>query len=83
MLSALKPAERGNGLVVRVLNPTDTSDNATLRWGAPIGDVIAVQLDEEPAGPHVAWSEALPGDVVRLAVPPHALRSVRVEAVER
>ena len=49
ILSALKPAERGDGIVVRVLNPSDAAATAALRVGFPLTCATAVRLDEEPA----------------------------------
>ena len=72
VLSALKPAEDGDGIVVRLLNPTDVPQTAVLRVGFPVRSASPVRLDEEPAPGAVT----LDGRVVRLDVPPHALRSV-------
>ena len=72
LLSAIKPAERGGGLVVRVLNPTDAPLTAELRPGFPVRAARAVRLDEEPA----AEAVEVAGGTVRFAVPPRALRSV-------
>ncbi len=72
LLSACKPAESGDGLVVRVLNPTDAPRTAVLRLGFPVRAATAVRLDEEAAADDVAAG----ADVVRFDVPPRALRSV-------
>jgi mannosylglycerate hydrolase len=72
VLSALKPAEDGDGMVVRLLNPTDVAQIAVLRPGFPVRSASPVRLDEEPAPDAVT----LDGGVVRFDVPPHALRSV-------
>lgn len=72
VLSALKPAEHGDGIVVRVLNPTDAPMTAVLRPGFRVAEARAVQLDEEPA----AHAVALDPDAVRVEVPARALRSV-------
>jgi alpha-mannosidase len=74
VLSAVKPAEAGSGLVVRVLNPTDTACEAVLQLGFPFAAAEAVRLDEAPAAHPVTRS----GDTLRFPVPPHALRSVRI-----
>ncbi len=72
VLSACKPAEYGDGIVVRVLNPTDTHHTAVLRLGVPVRGATAVRLDETA----VADPVELAGAEVRFAVPPHGLRSV-------
>jgi len=73
-LTALKPADDGDGLVVRVLNPTDDPVEATLRFGMTPRSVDAVRLDETPAGPN----PRVTGGSVIFDVPPHALRSLLV-----
>jgi alpha-mannosidase len=72
VLSALKPAESGEGIVARVLNPTDADLHATLALGFPVAEARAVRLDEEPADHAVT----LKGREVHFTVPAHALRSV-------
>ncbi|MEN8159167.1 MAG: glycosyl hydrolase-related protein, partial [Myxococcota bacterium] len=74
VLSAVKPAEHGDGLVVRVLNPTDEAAEARLGMGFPFERAEPVRLDE------AVLEEPLvrDGDVLRFPVPPHALRSVRI-----
>lgn len=74
LLSAVKPAERGDGIVVRVLNPTDVPLEAELSLGFRVGSAEAVRLDEEPAGEEIELAK----NRIRFAVPPHALRSVRL-----
>jgi mannosylglycerate hydrolase len=74
LLSALKPAEQGEGLVVRVLNPTGAAHEAVVRLGFPFASAEAVRFDEAPTGDAVTRDH----DTLRFAVPPHALRSVRV-----
>lgn len=78
-LSALKPAEDGEGFVVRILNPTDTPLEAHLTFGLPIAAVESVRLDEAPDGGAVARD----GGAVRFPVPPHGLRSLRISSLRR
>jgi alpha-mannosidase/mannosylglycerate hydrolase len=75
VLSSLKPAEEGGGLVVRLLNPTGVPLTAILRPGLPVRSARAVRLDEEPASDPVTFDRG----VIRFDVPPHALRSVLLE----
>jgi alpha-mannosidase len=71
-LCAFKPAEAGPGCVLRVLNPTDVEREARIRIGLPVERARAVRLDETPADEPVELREG----VLRLPVPPRALRSV-------
>lgn len=75
LLSALKPSESGPGLIVRLLNPTGHEREARVRAGFPLASVVPVRLDESPCG------DALPvkNNGFVLPLPPHALRSVRLE----
>lgn len=76
-LTALKPAEDGDGWVVRVCNPTDEPHEMQLRLGGALRSGFAearpVRLDETPI------AEAVPIDrgVLTATLPPHALRSFR------
>jgi alpha-mannosidase len=72
LLSALKPADDGDGVVLRVLNPTDHTHEAAATLALPVTRASAVRLDETPSDDTVE----LRGGVLRFAVPPHALRSV-------
>ncbi len=74
MLSALKPPNNGEGLVVRVLNPTGESLEANLHLGGPATTATPVRLDETPSGPR---TRIIDGSLT-FDVPPHTLRSVLV-----
>jgi alpha-mannosidase len=74
VLSAVKPAADGDGIVVRVLNPTDAPRDAQLTFGFDIADASSVRLDETPDDNVLQHR----GRAVRLRVDPHELRTVRV-----
>jgi hypothetical protein len=74
LLTALKPAERGGGLVLRVANPGEQPVEARVRLGFPFERATAVRLDET----EVALPLLREGDALRFEVPAHALRSVLV-----
>lgn len=76
LLSACKPAEDGDGIVVRVLNPTDGAVAASVRLGVELTSAVAVRLDEvtEVGGGSVDQD----GAEIRFEVGAHALRSIRV-----
>jgi mannosylglycerate hydrolase len=76
VLGALKPAEDGEGFVLRVINPTDESRDAVVTFGFDVRSASAVRLDEEPADQSVE----LAGRELRFTVPAHSSRSVRVTA---
>ncbi|HEV2311334.1 MAG TPA: glycosyl hydrolase-related protein, partial [Acidimicrobiia bacterium] len=76
VLTALKPADRGAGVVARVLNPTDEPADASLQLDVRVRDAVAIRLDEQPADGDELVQATDRG--VRVRVPPHALRSVWV-----
>ncbi|MBX3026756.1 hypothetical protein KF840_17760 [bacterium] len=78
VLSALKPAEDGDGVIVRVLNPTDAPLEARLTIALPIRSVESVRLDESADGAAVVHHR----DALRCEVRPHALRSLRVRLLD-
>ena len=47
-ISAIKRAESGDGLIVRLYNPGEQPQETALTFGAPLADVREVRLDEEP-----------------------------------
>jgi mannosylglycerate hydrolase len=74
LLSACKPAEDGDGLIVRLLNPTDVALPTEAYVGLPLAGVESVRLDETPDGNELHHD----GKTVHLTVGPHALRSLRL-----
>ena len=75
LLAALKPAEGGTGVIVRLLNPSDTAHEARMHVRFPFAGVRSVRLDETPNSEPIAVS----GSRVSLPLPPHSLRSVRFD----
>lgn len=74
VLSALKPAEDGNGAILRVLNPSDEPVAAVLDTSLEVAEAQSVRLDESPDDGTVERRDGR----VRFAVGPHALRSLRL-----
>ena len=74
ILSACKPAQEGDRIVVRVSNPTDIPDDVTLHFGLDVRRARPVRIDEQPDEFYVEHH----GRSVQFHVPPHALRTVRV-----
>ena len=72
LLSAFKPAEDGHGVVIRVLNPTDTDIEVRVRVGFPFSDPRTLRLDEE-AQSHPLRQD---GQTIHFSVPAHALRTI-------
>jgi alpha-mannosidase len=72
VLTALKPAEGGAGVVLRLLNPSDEPCEVRVGLGFPVSGARLVRLDETPCEGRVD----LAGRELRLTVPPRALRSV-------
>jgi alpha-mannosidase len=75
VLTAIKPAEEGDGTVVRVLNPTGTATRAVMRIGVPFGSAHACRLDETPGDDAV---EVGAGGEVRFSIGAHALRTITI-----
>jgi mannosylglycerate hydrolase len=74
LLSALKPADDGQGFVVRVLNPTGAAVEASLRVDTGLSGVESVRLDETSIDAPVARA----GGWVTVVVDPHRLQSLRL-----
>jgi alpha-mannosidase len=73
--SAMKEADQGNGLIIRVYNPTGISVKDTLRFAGRVRGAWKATLNEEPR-------EALPVEeehALPLEVPPWGIMTVRVE----
>ena len=77
MLSAIKKAENGGGLVVRVFNPTEKETTARIKFNAKLlGEVHAAQevdLMERPLSKTTVKSA---GNSIRVNVPAHGIASV-------
>jgi mannosylglycerate hydrolase len=74
VLSALKPAELGDGLVLRVLNPNGSGVRATVQTGFALEAAHALRIDESAAD----FALVAGRNAVSFDVPPHALRSLRL-----
>ena len=75
LLSAWKPAESGDGSVLRVLNPSGRDHKAKLRFGRSCRGARCVRLDETPIEGDDAL-ERTGDDELAFDVPAHALRSI-------
>ncbi|MFH1742872.1 MAG: glycoside hydrolase family 38 C-terminal domain-containing protein [bacterium] len=64
VLSTLKNAETGRGLICRFYNPTNESVNAVIRFGLPVSSICEVSLDERP----IRKGKAVTRPVVRMRV---------------
>ena len=75
ILSALKPAEHGEGVVLRISNPTAMTQQARITFHVPFERSQALRLDEMP--------ETLPisreGQTLCFSVPPRALRTIGLD----
>lgn len=78
-LSAWKPAEDDDGIIVRILNPTNEPQTAILRTCLSIESAHATELDETPATHPV---ERVDG-TIRFLTPAHALRTIRIRMPRR
>jgi alpha-mannosidase len=75
VLSALKPAENGDGLIVRVFNPTDAAISDQLLFANRFASAVEVDHAEEPLVDAAAQPA---GTALTLALPPQRIRTYRV-----
>jgi alpha-mannosidase len=75
VLTALKPADDGPGVIARLLNPSGATREVRIDVGFPLAGVQSVRLDETPDTDPVTVS----GSCVSLPVPAYGLRSVRFD----
>lgn len=73
LVTALKPAEDGNGIVLRLLNPTDAPLEARIGLGFAAARSESVRCDESPCDAALVMRK----DGVLVTLPPHGLRSLR------
>lgn len=57
VLTAIKPAESGQGLIVRFYNSSETAMGSRVRFGFPVREVVPANLLEAPIGPPLAQGE--------------------------
>jgi mannosylglycerate hydrolase len=77
-LSACKPAATGDGLIVRLTNPSDEPDTVTAHFGFPV-EAYSVRLDETRTDEPLAVQD----NTVTLQFPPHTTRSFYVRPAPR
>ncbi|HLB27348.1 MAG TPA: glycoside hydrolase family 38 C-terminal domain-containing protein [Dehalococcoidia bacterium] len=77
VLSALKTADSGDGIVARVYNTADEAVSGSLRLLAPHSGAETVDLDEDPLGP-----AETDGDRVLLSVRPNQILSVKFRTTQ-
>ena len=75
VISAVKEAEDGRGLVVRLYNPTDDTASGRLRLWRPVAEVEWLDLDERPLAPPRSGQ---PGQEVALELGPHTIETLRL-----
>ncbi|MGH2534882.1 MAG: alpha-mannosidase [Thermomicrobiales bacterium] len=76
-LGAMKPADDGQGLILRVYEPHGARGTAILRFSRSVNRVVAMNLLEDP-DPSGEDGIERDGDVVRIAMRPFQVRTVRV-----
>ncbi|MBY0275321.1 hypothetical protein K2Z84_08270, partial [Candidatus Binatia bacterium] len=74
LVSALEPAADGRGIWLRLLNPHDTPQRATLRLGLRCASATPLRLDGTPCGAAVPVVDGR----VECEVPAHALRTLHL-----
>ncbi len=76
-LGSLKPAEDGDGLILRIYEPHGARGTTTLRFAEPVQHVERVNLLEEPVGAD-ASPVAVSGSAVQLSLRPFEVVTLRV-----
>ncbi|HTS00108.1 MAG TPA: glycoside hydrolase family 38 C-terminal domain-containing protein [Bacteroidota bacterium] len=77
VLSALKEAEDGGGIVVRVYNPSPAPARGVLRCGRPVKGAHCCTLNEDPAG-EIEVAAGPDGSAVPLSVGAGGILTLRV-----
>jgi mannosylglycerate hydrolase len=75
ILSAFKPAEHGEGIVLRISNPTAMTQQARITFHVPFERSQALRLDETPE----IFPISREGQTLCFSVPPHALRTIGLD----
>ncbi len=72
MLSAMHPAVEHDGIVLRVLNPSESAVEALVTFGFSVQGVTSVRFDEKPDGGAVIFED----NTARFPVGAHQLRTL-------
>jgi alpha-mannosidase/mannosylglycerate hydrolase len=80
LVSALKPAEAGEGLVLRVTNPTGEPRVASVELPETVLEVREVRLDEsaQPGPVDHDGAPSTEGRMVAVAMPPYGVRTLHL-----
>jgi hypothetical protein len=78
VLSAVKPAEDGDGIILRFANPADEPRDVHLTLGIPFVSAESVRLDESSDGRAVVRER----NTLHCSLRPRELRSLRVRPLE-
>jgi alpha-mannosidase len=76
-ISAVKRAESGEGLIVRLYNPGDQPQEAMGAFGVPFADIHEVRLDEEPLDADDRGEITSRGNEARLTLRTGQIRTLR------
>jgi mannosylglycerate hydrolase len=76
-VTALKPADEGDGLVLRVLNDSDAPADATVRVNLPISRIVETDLLEQPLAKDRL--DQVDGNTVRLRMQPYEFVTLLME----
>jgi alpha-mannosidase len=74
-LSAIKESEDGEGIIVRLYNPTGAPVEGVLKFNRLLRRAFLTRLDEQPEGP----LEVREGSGVAIAAPPFGVITVKVQ----
>ncbi len=80
-LSALKPAEDGNGWILRLYNPSGRPVRGAIRFGFPVGRVVPCTLEEVDSGDPLALTGG--GTRVELEAGTKKIVTLRVVPADR
>jgi alpha-mannosidase len=76
VVSAIKTPEEGEGLILRLWNPTAMARSEKVRFWQPVASVEAVALSEEPAGD--PFNGKWQGNTLEVVAAPHRIVTLRV-----
>lgn len=77
VVSAIKPAEEGDDLVIRLWNPTAARQGRVIRFWRRVKRALYADLSEQPAG--TSRQPRIEGKTVSVSAGPHQVVTVRIE----